>query len=480
MDRRQSREPCSTRPPAHPTVEPLESRMLLAAHPTADVRGDDLVVTGTEAADQIVVSQTADGVSLTLNGVANTYHGTFARLLVDGLGGNDVITLDPTVTLDAVLKGGAGNDSITSGNGDDRLYGGPGVNMLFGAGGDDTLVTIGGSTADRLVGGPGRDAFWLDANASEVINDVSPDEAKGFVHRVAGFQNSKTTTTVYTSVKTTARVNGRKVTTVQEVATPKVVVASKDLVGQNLVDPRVTAAATGYTSFRQFPLFAPGGPAGGDVAQGRVGDCYFLAVLSSVAGTRPELLGRTVVDLGDGTFAVRFRRGSASVYVRVDADLPTTAGGTLAYAGLGAASSLWVPLMEKAWAAFRTGSAGYASIDGGWMDESYRALGMAAANTMTGSGERALAAMAAAVAAGKSVAFAVGDPPAGSGLVPHHAYAVDRVNVGVGGKPVSVTLRNPWAVDGYDSTDAADDGFVTIPVGVAGDAMLGFTVGSFA
>ena len=465
---------------ARAEVEPLESRVLMSASPTVEVREDELVVTGTDAADQIVVSQSADGLSVSLNGDApESYTGTFARLLVDGRGGNDVITLDPTVTAGAVLKGGAGNDSITGGSGDDRLYGGGGANALFGGGGDDTLVTIGGSTADRLAGGAGRDNYWLDANSGEAVSDVSPDEAKGAVHRVSAFHNSKTTTTVYTNVKKTVRVNGKRVTSVQRVATTKVVAAGKELAGQNLVDPRLSAAADGYTSFRGQPLFAPGGPAGDDVTQGQVGTCYFLAVLSSVATTRPELLKHTIVDLGDGTFAVRFRRGSNSVYVRVDADLPTTAGG-LAYAKFGGGLSLWVPLLEKAWAAFRTGSGGYASIDGGWMDESYRALGMTAANTMPGSGEALLATMAAALAAGKSVTFAVGDPPADSGLVGYHAYTVDRVTVGPDGKPASLTLRNPWGIDGYGSTDEADDAFVTIPVGLAGKAMLGFTVGTFA
>ncbi|CAA9412900.1 MAG: Alkaline phosphatase [uncultured Phycisphaerae bacterium] len=476
----QSRTSDPTREDARATMEPLEARVLMAAQPIVEVRDDELVVTGTDGADQIVVSQTDGEVSLDLNGTTSTHPGSFARLTIDGRGGNDVITLDPTVTADAVIHGGAGNDSITAGRGNDRLFGGPGVNMLFGAGGDDTLVTVGGSTADRLVGGPGRDAFWLDAGGSEVVNDVTPDEAKGSVNRVSNFHNSKTTATVYTNVKKTVRVAGKKVTSVQRVATTKVVPAAKHLVGPNLVDPKLSAAATGYTNFRDRSLFARGGPAGTDVTQGQVGDCYFLAVLSSVAETRPELLRRTIVDLGDGTFAVRLRRGPASVYVRVDADLPTTADGNLAYANFGGGLSLWVPLLEKAWAAFRTGTGGYAAIDGGWMDESYKALGMAPASTMTGTGEAVLAAMAAALAAGKSVTYAVGDPPAGSGLVGFHAYTVDRVTIGADGKPTSVTLRNPWAVDGHASADGADDGFVTIPAGLAGKAMLGFTVGTFA
>ena len=84
-----------------------------------------------------------------------------------------------------------------------------------------------------------------------------------------------------------------------------------------------------------------------------------------------------MVDLGDGTYAVQFERGSATVYVRVDADLPTWHGGTtLVYADLGAQDSMWVAVMEKAFAYFRTGVADYAELDGGWMAEASTALGL--------------------------------------------------------------------------------------------------------
>ncbi|MDB5294021.1 MAG: Alkaline phosphatase [Phycisphaerales bacterium] len=473
-------------PHATATMEQLEARVLMSADPLVEVRGDELYVAGTDAADQITVFQAEDDLTVTVNGRASTRHGPFAGLTVDGLGGNDLVTLDSSVTVDAVLRGGAGNDALTGGRGNDRLYGGLGANALYGGAGDDTLVAVGGATGDRLYGGTGRDQFWLDSNGSELAADASADEAKGGVHRVSSFYNSKASATVYTAVKTTTKVNGKKVTSVRQVATTKVLIASKDLLGQNLVDPAAGAAAAGYKSFRNAaPLFAADGPAEADIVQGGVGDCYYLSVLASVAERRPELIERAIVDLGDGTFAVQFRRGSASVFVRVDADLPVTADGSLAYAELGPQGALWAPLMEKAWAAFRTGSGGYGGIEGGWMDESYTALGLSPTSTMTGSGEAVLSSMAAALAAGKSVTYAVAKPPADSGLVGFHAYTVERVIVGANGKPTAVVLRNPWGVDGEagcdgSAGDGADDGFVTIPTAVAAKAMLGFTVATLA
>ncbi|HEX8916005.1 MAG TPA: C2 family cysteine protease [Humisphaera sp.] len=466
----------------HPLVEPLEGRTLLAGTPlgVAEVDGQ-LRITGTAYNDNVAVVQSSAGLTVsTTTGWSQTFTKAYKSLLIDGGAGNDIITLDPSVTLPAVLKGGTGNDSLNGGSGNDQLFGGPGTNTLFGAGGDDILVSVGGATNDRLTGGTGRDNFWLDADKTELATDISADEAAGAVHRVDGFANSKANVTTVKTVKSKVKVNGKRVTSLRQVATTKVVAASKDLVGQDLVDPAKGTAASAYVNFASHPLFGGNGPAPADVRQGQVGDCYYLSVLASVAQTRPGYLRETIVDLGDGTYAVQFKKGTGSVYVRVDADLPTTAGGNLAYAGFGTDGSLWVALMEKAWAAFRSPAASYPSIDGGWMDESYKAIGMTPATTMSGTGQALLAAMNAALADGKSVTFAVANPPAGSNLIGYHAYQVDRVNVGTDGKPVSVRLRNPWGVDAYASTDGLNDGYVTVSPEQAAKAMLGFTIGTYA
>jgi hypothetical protein len=270
------------------------------------------------------------------------------------------------------------------------------------------------------------------------------------------------------------------VTATTSVSTTTIAAASKDLNGPNLIDPTINRAASGYRNFGDHSLFGDAGAASSDVAQGQVGDCYFLAVLASVAKARPETLRQTIVDLGDGTFAVQFKKNGASVFVRVDADLPTTLGGSLAYANFGSQGAMWVALVEKAWASFRTATGGYAGIDGGWMEESYKAIGMSATSTMSGTGQTLLSLMANGLAAGKSVTFAVSKPPAGTNLVGSHAYMVDAVIFGADGKPVSVRLRNPWGVDSYSSTDGANDGLVTISADQAGKAMLGMTIGTFA
>lgn len=469
-------------PDAQAAVEALESRVLMAGGPLDVVEtegGSALRVSGTEGIDEIVVAQSASGLVVRNGDWSASFPSRYRNLLIDGGLGNDIITLDPTVTVDAVLHGGAGNDALTGGSGNDRLYGGVGRNDLYGAAGDDTLVAVGGATDERLFGGAGDDNFWLDADRGEVAADASTEEAAGWVHRVGSFAAARSTVTVAKTVRVKERVDGKRVVVRREVTRTKVVAATKDLVGQDLIDPALSADAIGYASYAGRPLFAAGGPTAADVRQGAVGDCYYLAVLASVAKGKPALLRQRVVDLGDGTFGVEFRRGPASVFVRVDADLPTTAGGVLAYADLGLQGSLWVAVMEKAWAAFRPGRPGYARIDGGWMDEVYRALGTPAQSLTVRTGEHLLTALADALAAGKSVTYAVGVPPAGSNLVPSHAYTVDRVTFGPDGRPAGLTLRNPWGTDGPAVTDGLDDGYVTIPPGVAAEALLGYVVGTY-
>ena len=98
---------------------------------------------------------------------------------------------------------------------------------------------------------------------------------------------------------------------------------SKEPGALNFSDPSTDGAYT-YHSFASNPLFSDAGPRPDDVIQGDVGDCYFLSVLSSVAKVDPMLIKQSIVDLGDGTFAVQFTRDEKQIFIRVDADLATT------------------------------------------------------------------------------------------------------------------------------------------------------------
>jgi hypothetical protein len=60
---------------------------------------------------------------------------------VNALDLDDRITIDPSVTVPAVLNGQDGNDVVTGGSGNDTLDGGPGTDTLHGGGGNDTIFS---------------------------------------------------------------------------------------------------------------------------------------------------------------------------------------------------------------------------------------------------------------------------------------------------------------------------------------------------
>jgi hypothetical protein len=490
---------------SRPVFETLEGRAMLAATgaplavsevPFAD--GTQLRVTGSAKSDQITVRQTAAGLVLANGKWSATYGGDYNGIRIDAGAGNDSVALDSSVTIDATLFGGAGTDALTGGAGDDHLYGGAGANTLSGGAGDDVLVSVGGADTDRLSGGAGRDSFWADAGGRESIADLSGAEsAAGAAHRIDSFVNTfalggdhpTATVTASKKAKKAKKTKAAKATKKSKAAAVAAAAptVSKDLLGQRLPDPAVAdAASMRYTAFADRPLFADAGPTADDVAQGYVGDCYYLSVLASVAKTDPAAIRESVADLGDGTYAVQFTTDAGDrVFVRVDNELATwnwSKGKTLAYADFGAQGSMWVAVMEKAFAFVRNGAAGtYAGIEAGWMDESYAALGFGSRSFFTDSGSQPfsgaglLALVRRELDAGNSVTYAANAPADGANLVAGHAYTVDSVGLDAHGNAVSLRLRNPWATDGYASTDGANDGYVTLTAQQAAASFLGLT-----
>jgi hypothetical protein len=433
-------------------VEALESRTLLAGTPLsvsqpAIAGGVQLKISGTAKNDQITVKQVGPFIVLTnTGGWTGSYRGQFQNIVIDGGAGNDSIVVDPSVRVNSVLYGGVGNDTLTGGCGNDTLHGGAGTNVLNGGAGDDVLETL-GSTADTLTGGAGRDTFWTDNNAKERVTDQAANEA-GAVHRVDSFFATSGTKVVKTSVKSALSV-------------------------KSLPEPTAGGGLT-YRDFSNHPLFGSSGPSEDDIQQGQVGDCYFLSVLSSTAKVDPWRIRQSILDMGDGTYVVQFSRGSGNAFVRVDGALPTYSGGTLAYADTGGQGAIWVALMEKAFTFFR-GTGSYSGLEGGWMDESYAALGAASNSSFDAAdGATLLSQMQAQLAAGKSVTWAANAPADGAPVIGSHAYTVDRVNLDANGNAVSLRLRNPWGIDGAGN-DGADDGYVTLTAQQALDSMIGWT-----
>ena len=67
--------------------------------------------------------------------------------------------------------------------------------------------------------------------------------------------------------------------------------------------------ASSYSSPSEFssdPLFSGSGPSYKDLEQGKLGDCYFLSALGSIADASPQAIENIFLDNGDGTYTVRF------------------------------------------------------------------------------------------------------------------------------------------------------------------------------
>lgn len=350
------------------------------------------------------------------------------------------------------IKGNARTNVISGGNGNDHLFAGQGKATLVGNDGSDTLVSIGGSSSDKLIGAAGFDSFWLDKAATETT-DQSVSEAIGrTVHRVDAFATLKV---------------GANLQAV-----------SLQRLGQTFIEPVLDSAGVGstYKAFAASPLFSSKGPSRDDINQGSIGDCFFMATLSAMAGKSANAINQLVADLGDGTYAVNFHDATGkSVFLRLDGKLPAF-GNSLVYAGFGKESSTWVAIVEKAFAYFRNTDGKYSAINGG-NSPGYRPAQVLNLNEqgfsnwpddgpggndppVFSSANQMLLKIQSELAAGKFMT--IGGPvnietePAFGAHRGQHVYMVVGVQ-SVNGVPTKVVLRNPWGFTG-----PANDGYLYI------------------
>jgi Ca2+-binding RTX toxin-like protein len=455
--------------------------------------GYDLLITGTKGADRIGIKQDSRGVVITDGSVSKVIRAKLRQIIVNGGEGNDLIGVDHSIKLRAALNGGsghdviiggdgadlvnggagsdsiyggAGNDIVVGGAGNDSLYGNGGNDSLVGGDGDDTLVSVGGGRYDTLEGDGGFDSFWTDDSSREKVTDKLSDAESynGAWHRIDEFMPF-------------IEKNG------------DITEIPLEPDGQDLPEPELdfkddgTPTADGYEDYSEHPLFSTHGPNMDDINQGVLGDCFFLSTLAAAADSNPNWVRQSVVDLGDRTFAVRFMNDDGSEnYVRVDGELPVHRpdGGDIepAYANLGGGDTLWVPVMEKAFAYYRDPSntpdggvdnTSYHNISRGWMDEPMIAVGGVdvEAHDVTDTehppfedGDDLLDWIVDERLDGRAVTLATRAKPADV-FVESHAYTVLDVEQGDDGIRY-LKLRNPWGTDGHSSRDGKDDGYIRV------------------
>lgn len=195
-----------------------------------------------------------------------------------------------------------------------------------------------------------------------------------------------------------------------------------------------------------------------DVAQGRLGDCYFVASLAAIAGSNPDAIRRMIKDNGDGTYTVKFHEGGEVV---VDDQFPMQ-GGQVAYAQPGDKNQedgveLWVMLIEKAWAKLK---GGYEQIRGSKVrmksEDAMEAItGNKTTTIYTSSKDEATLLELLARAFDKGLPMTAGvytqdhfdqetlQKMRSKGVHANHAYAIVRVDKNKG----TIELYNPWGKD---------------------------------
>lgn len=412
------------KPPAWmPTIDEPGGTVTLSTVTTTG--GKVLLIQGTVVGDDVTVSQTLDGFTVTTAAGAKQINGVFSGLVLYGFSGADRLRLDASVDVVSVVDGGLGADQI--------FDNGPGSAYLYGQDGPDLLVSVGGG-ADVLYGGAGLDSFWLDTN--DLTADLWDVERAATVHKIRSFNRD----------------------------------ISMEIQGQDLVDPKTTYEFKNYSG---KPLFVDG-PQFNDVRQGYLGDCYFLAAVGSLANEHPGnydpndglsdqagVIQEMIAPLGDGSYAVRYYSAGTEVYVRVDGDLPIYEGGGLIFARLTPDGESWVALAEKAYAQF-AGNNVYSRIEGGYMNDVYtQVTGVAASwkptSDITSSYVEGLLKADRAVSGGTE--------EDSYPILGGHAYVildVYKVAIAPGLYVTHVTVYNPWGEDGVSPPDGDDDGIIDL------------------
>ncbi len=158
-------------------VLPLESRQLLSATLASGV----LTVNGSGAADHIGLDPRT---TTSLRVEIGTNNQTFdlrqiTRIVVNGLGGNDVIEVNARnpLTMGVEVHGGDGNDYLKGSDSADKLYGDAGNDFIEGKGGNDL---IDGGAGYDVAEDKGTNTFTnIESRHSWLAHGVIDDKGSG-------------------------------------------------------------------------------------------------------------------------------------------------------------------------------------------------------------------------------------------------------------------------------------------------------------
>lgn len=161
----------------HLATESLETRLALAASVGFDARQGLILITGSDAADVVSVTQRSRAVVVAVSGAAaKTFNASQVRTIAfRGLGGDDTFTNNTSIRCTA--DGGLGRDTLRGGSNSDDLRGGRDGDILLGNGGNDLL--FGGAGDDRIDGGAGKDRCYGELGADDLRGGNDDDALYG-------------------------------------------------------------------------------------------------------------------------------------------------------------------------------------------------------------------------------------------------------------------------------------------------------------
>lgn len=155
-----------------------------------DGQVDTVTRHGTQGDDRVFVFSAGETVGITLLSadVSIEHADSTDRLIIDGLGGDDVIDASNLRAghMQLTLTGGLGNDVLIGGDGDDQFNGGDGDDVVMMGAGNDTFTWSVGDDSDTIEGQAGTDTLIFNGNnVSETIDIMANGERAIFFRNVA-------------------------------------------------------------------------------------------------------------------------------------------------------------------------------------------------------------------------------------------------------------------------------------------------------